>query len=267
MSKDTQYFTVGELAKKAGTTVRTLQFYDKEGLLHPSARTEGGRRLYSQKDVVRLHQILSFKYLGFSLEDIRGNLNALDTPQEVLEALSKQQLAVEEQIKQLTAAKAAIAALMEEVRQMHAVDFEKYANIISLLKLQNDGYWVVRFLDDSLMDHVKERFGPQPDVGISLYNTWLETSEKASALAAEGASPTSEAAQTLAKTWWQMVMDFTGGDMSLLPSLMAFHDTQESWAPELHEKQTQIDDFIGRALETYLQQQGIDLAAEMRGTV
>ncbi len=39
------YMTVGEVAKKIGVTVRTLQYYDKEGLLSPSAESEGGRRL------------------------------------------------------------------------------------------------------------------------------------------------------------------------------------------------------------------------------
>ena len=38
--KDQKYMTVGELAKKMGTTVRTLQFYDQRGLLHPSAESE-----------------------------------------------------------------------------------------------------------------------------------------------------------------------------------------------------------------------------------
>ena len=53
------YMTVGELAKKMGTTVRTLQYYDKEGLLSPSSESEGGRRLYTDKDMVKLHQILT----------------------------------------------------------------------------------------------------------------------------------------------------------------------------------------------------------------
>ena len=41
------FMTVGEVAKKMGVTVRTLQYYDKEGLLSPSAESEGGRRLYT----------------------------------------------------------------------------------------------------------------------------------------------------------------------------------------------------------------------------
>ena len=55
------FMTVGELAKKMNVTVRTLQYYDKEGVLSPSAESEGGRRLYTDKDLVLLHQILSLK--------------------------------------------------------------------------------------------------------------------------------------------------------------------------------------------------------------
>lgn len=46
------YMTVGEVAKKMNTTVRTLQHYDREGLLSPSSVSEGGRRLYTDKDIV-----------------------------------------------------------------------------------------------------------------------------------------------------------------------------------------------------------------------
>ena len=77
------YMTVGEAAKKMDVTVRTLQHYDREGLLSPSAMSEGGRRLYTDKDMVKLHQILSLKHLGFSLDDIKNRLIPLDTPAEI----------------------------------------------------------------------------------------------------------------------------------------------------------------------------------------
>lgn len=82
--------TVGELAKQMDITVRTLQYYDKEDLLKPSEKSEGGRRLYSNKDMVKLHQILSMKFLGFSLDDIKNRLISLDTPEEVANVLSEQ---------------------------------------------------------------------------------------------------------------------------------------------------------------------------------
>ena len=81
------YMTVGEVAKKMDVTVRTLQYYDREGLLSPSCVSEGGRRLYTDRDIVKLHQILSLKHLGFSLDDIKNRLISLDTPAEIADAL------------------------------------------------------------------------------------------------------------------------------------------------------------------------------------
>lgn len=96
------YMTAGAAAKKMGVTVRTLQHYDREGLLPPSAISEGGRRLYTDKDIIRLHQILSLKHLGFSLDDIRDRLIPLDTPADVAQVLSEQAAAVREKIAALT---------------------------------------------------------------------------------------------------------------------------------------------------------------------
>ena len=83
------YMTGGEAAKKMDVTVRTLQHYDREGLLSPSAMSEGGRRLYTDKDMVKLHQILSLKHLGFSLDDIKNRLIPLDTPAEIAAVLAE----------------------------------------------------------------------------------------------------------------------------------------------------------------------------------
>src|SRR5262245_3386269 len=62
---------VGELAKRTGLTVRTLQYYDDIGLLTPSYRTRSGHRLYLGRDIARLQQIVSLRELGFSLDEIR----------------------------------------------------------------------------------------------------------------------------------------------------------------------------------------------------
>ena len=66
------FMTVGQLAKKMGVTVRTLQYYDKEGVLSPSAESEGGRRLYTDKDLVLLHQISVFKINRFFSQGYKG---------------------------------------------------------------------------------------------------------------------------------------------------------------------------------------------------
>ena len=127
--------TVGEVAKRMGVTVRTLQYYDKEGLLSPSAESEGGRRLYTDKDLVMLHRIISLKSLGFSLDDIKHRLISLETPSDVANALTEQADSIREKIEQLTASLTAIEQLKEEVLQMQAVNFKKYADIIVNLQI------------------------------------------------------------------------------------------------------------------------------------
>lgn len=68
-------YTVSQLAKLAGVSVRTLHVYDKLKLLKPAIRTDTGYRLYNDKDLLRLQQILFYKELDFTLKDIRAILD------------------------------------------------------------------------------------------------------------------------------------------------------------------------------------------------
>ena len=79
-------YTIGKLSKNTGVTVRTLDYYDEIGLMKPSSKTEGGHRLYSEDDVLRLERILALKYMGFSLEQIKDILeNSTSTWQESIQ--------------------------------------------------------------------------------------------------------------------------------------------------------------------------------------
>lgn len=252
-----EYMSVGELAKKMNTTVRTLQYYDKEGLLKPSIQTEGGRRLYSNKDMVRLHQIMSMKYLHFSLDDIKNRLVALDTPQDVAKALNEQAQLIKEKIANLTEALGAIEALKGEVEHMQTVDFDKYADIIKLLQLKNENYWVVKFFDDKLMGHLKNNFTEES--GKALFAKWQRLCEETVQLEISDERPEGEKGQEIAKEWWSMVMEFTGGDMSMLPELEKFNNSKNAWNSDWKEKQAIADEFIGKALHIYFQKQGIEI--------
>lgn len=69
-----RHWKVGDLAKLTGLTVRTLRFYDQIGLFSPSDQTDSGHRLYSESDLSRLHQIVSLKELGLSLDEVKAVL-------------------------------------------------------------------------------------------------------------------------------------------------------------------------------------------------
>lgn len=73
---DVVHFTIGDLARQFGTTLRALRFYEDKGLLSP--RREGMTRLYSAADRERLAVILKGKHLGFTLAEIRALVAAHD---------------------------------------------------------------------------------------------------------------------------------------------------------------------------------------------
>ena len=77
-------YTTGELAKLCGVTVRTVQFYDNQGLLKPEALSEGGRRLYGEAGLKALQIICMYKSLGLNLSEIKSILSNEGDCREVL---------------------------------------------------------------------------------------------------------------------------------------------------------------------------------------
>src|ERR1051325_5163091 len=69
-------FTVGELSRLTGVTVRALHHYDEIGLVRPSQRTAAGYRLYDEPDVLRLQQVLVLRELGVALDQIAAVIDA-----------------------------------------------------------------------------------------------------------------------------------------------------------------------------------------------
>lgn len=70
---------IGELAERTELSQRTIRHYDSIGLLTPSARSEGGFRLYTEDDYARLMLIRRMKPLGYSLDEMGDLLGAIDT--------------------------------------------------------------------------------------------------------------------------------------------------------------------------------------------
>jgi MerR family transcriptional regulator, thiopeptide resistance regulator len=71
-------WTVGEVARAAGVTVRTLHHWDEIGLLSPGARSDAGYRLYGYRDLERLQRILAYRRLGLELDKIAAILDDPD---------------------------------------------------------------------------------------------------------------------------------------------------------------------------------------------
>ncbi|GAB08319.1 putative MerR family transcriptional regulator [Gordonia araii NBRC 100433] len=110
MSEENNHQTVGEIAGLTGVSVRTLHHYDHIGLVVPSERSWSGYRLYTDADVERLHRVLVYREVGFSLEQIATLLD--DPDGDELSQLEDQRKLLAERIDRLHRMVAALEELM-----------------------------------------------------------------------------------------------------------------------------------------------------------
>ncbi|WP_326725650.1 MerR family transcriptional regulator [Streptomyces sp. NBC_00243] len=73
-----EHMQIGEVAARTELSLRTIRHYEETGLVIPSARSQGGFRLYTEADVARLMVIRRMKPLGFTLDEMRDLLDATD---------------------------------------------------------------------------------------------------------------------------------------------------------------------------------------------
>jgi DNA-binding transcriptional MerR regulator/ubiquinone/menaquinone biosynthesis C-methylase UbiE len=116
--KKDRVYTTGQFAEKAHVTIRTIRYYDKQDILKPSFWTESGARRYTDADFAKLQQILLFKYLGFSLDEIREMTIAARDPANLVESLRIQKKLIQERIEQMEAMTTAIDRTVGQLKRI-----------------------------------------------------------------------------------------------------------------------------------------------------
>ena len=124
-------YKTGDIARRAGVTVRTIQYYDSIGLLHPSHVDEKGYRFYSDDDIQRLQKILCLKALGFELDEIR-TMTATDSYTSIKEALHYQIKAIDRKISSLTRLRDNLVSVSDDP------DWSKMFHSMRMSELEND---------------------------------------------------------------------------------------------------------------------------------
>jgi DNA-binding transcriptional MerR regulator len=137
--------TVGEVARLAGLTVRTLHHYDEIGLLVPAERTNAGYRLYRRSEVERLQEVLLFRELGFGLEAIKEIVNRPGYDRTA--ALLRQRELLEAKAERLLEMIDAVDVVVESERQGMAMNNEEMLEVL-------DGYVPAEYEAE-----VRERWG------------------------------------------------------------------------------------------------------------
>lgn len=140
-SYEDDLMTVGELARRVGVTVRTIQYYDQKGLLHPSSKSEQNQRLYSAEDEERLYRILTLKFLGFSLAQIK-EAEGIDDCQELSGALEHRMHELERESVEILRNISTVSNLKEHLAASESVRWSDFAQAISDMQNREDVLWM-----------------------------------------------------------------------------------------------------------------------------
>ncbi|MCG8483942.1 MAG: hypothetical protein MJA31_11580, partial [Clostridia bacterium] len=157
----------------------------------------------------------------------------------------------------------AIRALKEEVRANNEVDFQKYADIISLCTWNAESthnFWILQEFDDKVKYHIIDRFACDTQKAQTICDEYHRLT-KAFIIAKENGYPAdSDHVQGLTNDYWNMVMEFTGGDMSLIPELEKFNENKDNWKDETMRKNHQLaEKYIEKAFMVYLSKNNMNL--------
>lgn len=118
---DERLLTTGEMARLSNSTLRTVRFYEEEGILRPARRTEGGHRLFHKSELDRLLFVSDLRTAGFSLEDIKEILELKKRSNSGAEAAAQVRRILSTRIDELKEKVAVLTRLREEFARTNEI--------------------------------------------------------------------------------------------------------------------------------------------------
>ncbi|MBE7119572.1 MerR family transcriptional regulator [Bacillus cereus] len=220
-----ELISIQELTRETGITVRTLRYYDQIDLLKPSGKTDGGHRLYSERDVVRLQQILFLKEMGFSLKEItnmlvKGELNLKDS-------LEKQLRFVQEEQKKFNRMERVLQAVVYSVDVEGELDWKVMFELIQLSKqsprireiFQNE---VFSKEEQDLLHNLPNMSEEDPNV-----LEWVDLLKQLRNFMKDGKEASCDEVQEATKKLMQKCLEMANGDEAFLDKLWEVRKSKE----------------------------------------
>lgn len=224
---------VGELAKRAGITVRTLHHYEQTGLLLPSARSAAGYRLYNLTDVQRLHMIQTLAKAGLELAEIRDFLEQRSLS--LAELLDGQITLLDKQLRSIHTLRNRLVELRTGLTDDATPDLESWLQTLELMNMYDR--WFSKEELQQLPFAVEKE---------ALADIWSGLVTEVKHLLEQNVSVTDARATDLASRWMERLEQDTAGKPEFLTRLNEMHSVE----PQMQEQTgitPEITDYITRA--------------------
>jgi len=227
-NSDERLFRTKEFADLTGVTVRTLHHYDRLGLLKPNRYTHAGYRLYAEHDFARLEQIVTLKFIGFSLKEIKNILK--QSSLDLATALRRQREAIEEKRSRLELAIQAIQRAEYVIAASKESGWEAFAKIIEVINMQHDMDWSKKYYSAEAQQEIQRRAAAIPKEVIEQgQRNWAALIHEVDAAVKAGEDPASERSQALAARWSELIKGFTGDNNEIQAGLNRMYADQANW--------------------------------------
>jgi DNA-binding transcriptional MerR regulator len=239
---------VHEFAELAGVTVKALHHYDRLGLLK-AARTKTGYRLYVDRDLERLEQIVALKFLGLSLKQIKTLLDR-DTLQ-LPAALRLQRAVLEEKRLQLDRAIQAIASAETSLQSGKPGSTGVLRKIIEVIEMATAPAFMKNYYREEAWERFRQLHAEWPS------QEWHDLFRDVTASLTKD-DPAGEAAQALAARWRALRVKDACGDPRIHYGLIKAWADREYWPEHARDRLSRFDlhaisAFIAQAFRFYRQ--------------
>jgi MerR family transcriptional regulator, thiopeptide resistance regulator len=236
-----RFYYTRQFAQKASVSVRTLRYYDKVGLLSPQQHTSSGYRLYTDEDLFCLQQILALKFLNFSLAEIKVCLQT--GPEHLQEVLTMQKAMLFEKRMQLDTIIQAVEQT-EKLLRSDQNNWEAIVSVIQVMHMEQQNNWHQKYFSAEQLQQMealreKSYTEEQRQQLAEWGKGWSEEDQKRAdqqwgavnaelhRLVAEGDDVASPQAQAWAKSYCDLIDQFTHGDAGIAGGLKNFYQAVE----------------------------------------
>ncbi|MDR3403046.1 MAG: MerR family transcriptional regulator [Chthoniobacter sp.] len=244
-----------EFAKNAGVTVRTLHYYDRLGLLKPSNYTGAGFRMYGEGDVARLQQIVTLKFIGFSLKEIKRLLDSRNS--NISAALKVQRITLSEKRRHLDSVIATIAKAERLAISGNTTNWDAFRKIIQEIQMPNQTDWLKKYYSEEARKELARRARAgdwTPALQTKAEGDWQKLIRQVQRASSTGEDPAGKKAQALAARWLKLVEAFTRGHPAIKEGLNKLYaDPSARKSAFRLPLDAKVTEFIGRAMEVYRQ--------------
>ncbi|WP_040978367.1 MerR family transcriptional regulator [Oceanobacillus jeddahense] len=244
-------FSIGEISKLTGVTVRTLQYYDNIQLVPLQKSETSRRRYYTESDLTRLQQVLFYKSLGLKIKDITKLLEKTTTAEQLRHVLEKQRDIFYYRLHDVKSNIAMIEASLAGIEKNDSLPLGNLVQlIISLNKDTVYQYKDVSFdkkSEDTFIEHYQNQ-----EAVLEVYWDWKALILEAVAHILNDVQPESEQGQDFAKRWIEMVVNISDGSKELLDVYKDSYKNRDQWPQEDRQLIDFTNTFIDKTVDHYL---------------